>query len=112
MQKAVPLSKALHRAIVRQGSSLIDKRAVRTYRSFRLATIKEGPDLQTFSQPGMLSRLGLWLSEVLRDRQTGVNSRGKKKSLPVLVACLNEGEESFLVVGVASTTEEGDVRKK
>ncbi|KAF8334992.1 CDC45 family [Cantharellus anzutake] len=102
VQRAVPLSKALHRAVVRQGSALIDKRVVRTYRSFKLAT--------TFCQPGTLSRLGLWLSEVLRDRQANMNDRSTRR-LPVLVACLNQAEDSFLVVGVPATTEEGDVRK-
>lgn len=99
---------ALQRAIIRQGSSLIDKHAIRTFRTFRLATLKDGPDLQTFCNAGTLSRLGLWLSEALRDRQT---SKGKK-AVPFIIACLNEKTNTFLVVGVTATTEFGDVRKK
>lgn len=102
---------ALQRAIIRQGSSLIDKRAIRTFRTFRLATLKDGPDLQTFCNAGTLSRLGLWLSEALRDRQASSQAKGKK-AVPFIIACLNEKTNTFLVVGVTSTTEFGDVRKK
>lgn len=104
---------ALQRAIIRQGSSLIDKHAIRTFRTFKLATVKDGPDLPTFCHPGTLSRLGLWLSDALRDRQQSSQvTRGRKKQTPFVVACLNEKNSSFLVVGVTSTTEFGDVRKK
>jgi len=104
----------LHRAIIRQGSSLIDKQAIRTYRSFKLAIVKEGPDVPIFCEAGTLSRLGLWLADALRDRHgsTRVNAQGKRKQLPFVVACLNEKAGSYLVVGVSSATESGDVRKK
>lgn len=101
---------ALQRSIIRQGSSLIDKHAIRTLRTFRLAILKEGPDLVTFSHPGTLSRLGLWLTDALRDKHQV--RQGKKKQLPFVVACLDEKMGSFLVVGVTPTTESGDVRRK
>jgi cell division control protein 45 len=114
VQDALPLSMALHRAIIRQGSSLIDKHAIRNYRTFKLAVVKEGPDVPIFCHPGTLSRLGLWLAEALRDRDgiiTG-SARGKRKQLPFVVACLNEKAGSYLIVGVTPTSESGDVRKK
>lgn len=111
VQQALPLSMALQRAIIRQGSSLIDKHAIRTFRTFRLAILKEGPDVATFCHPDTLSRLGLWLADALRDRHTYQGRQGKKQS-PFVVACLDEQVGSFLVVGVTPTTEFGDVRKK
>lgn len=105
---------ALHRAIIRQGSSLIDKHVIRNYRTFKLAIIKEGPDVPIFCHPGTLSRLGLWLAEVLRDRNEAmtVTTRGRKKQLPFVVACLDEKAGSYIIVGVTPTSESGDVRKK
>ena len=70
-----------------------------------------------FSHPGVLSRLALWLVEALRDRLPGTavgNRRGRKgrKSLPFVAACLNEREETYIVVGVMAALDFGDVRKK
>lgn len=104
---------ALQRAVIRQGSSLIDKHAIRTFRTFRLVILKDGPDLPTFYHPSALSRLGLWLADAFRDWQASPQGvHGKKKHLPFVVASLNEGIGAFLVVGVTSTNEFGDIRKK
>jgi len=113
VQRAFHLSMTLHRAIIRQGSSLIDKQSIRTFRTFKLAIVKEGPDIPIFCQPGILSRLGLWLADALRDKPGASRSinQGKKKQLPFVVACINEKAGSYLVVGVTSASESGDVRK-
>lgn len=104
---------ALQRAIIRQGSALIEKGAIRKLRTFRLAVIKEGPDLALFSHPGPLSRLALWLVDALREKVQGMNVNGsKRKSLPFVVACLNEKAGSYLVVGTTAAPEYGDTRKK
>lgn len=103
---------SLQRAITRQGSSLIDKHVIRTFTTFRLAILKEGPDLQLFGEASRLARLGRWLSEALREKQSNVKKGGSKVILPLVIACLVEDKGHFLVVGVTSTTEAGDVRKK
>jgi cell division control protein 45 len=108
---------SLHRAIIRQGTSIIDKQDIRTMRSHRVVILTQGPDLALFAHPGVLSRLALWLVEALRDRLPGTavaNRRGGKsrKSLPFVVACLNEKEETYIVVGVMAALDFGDVRKK
>ncbi|KAK4684158.1 cell division control protein 45, partial [Tremellales sp. Uapishka_1] len=110
--KSFPLAMSLHRAIIRQGSSLLGKTAIRSTRTFRLAIMKEGPDLRLFCHPATISRLALWLVDATRDRwaarQKGANAN---KSLPFVVACLNEQSDTFLVVGVTGAPEFGDVRK-
>lgn len=114
LREALPLSMALHRAIVRQGSSIIDKHDIRTLRGHRVVTITQGPDLDLFAHPGVLSRLAQWLVEALRDRLQGtvtVYSRSKRKSLPLVVACLNEKEGTYIVVGVVAALNFDDVRK-
>ena len=114
LRDALRLSMTLHRAVIRQGSSLIDKRAIRTMRGHRVVVVQQGPDLALFCQPGALARLARWLVDAMRDRVAGTNISNytKKKSLPFVVACLNEKEETYLVVGINAALEFGDVRKK
>ena len=107
---------ALHRAIIRQGSSIIDKHDIRTLHGHRVVTITQGPDLALFAHPGVLSRLALWLVDALRDRMpppaAGAGGRARRKSLPYVVACLNERAGTYIVVGVTAALDFGDVRKK
>lgn len=106
---------SLHQAIIRQGSSLLDKASIRPLRTFRFATMREGPDLRLFSHPSTLSRLALWLVDATRDRWAAKEAKqgGKgPKSLPFVIACLNEDKGTYLVVGVTGAPEFGDVRRK
>lgn len=115
LREAIRLSMTLHRAIVRQGSIIIDRQDIRTMRGHRVVVLQQGPDLELFSHPGALSRLALWLVEAMRDRVAGTvpaGARSKKKSLPFVVACRNEKNGSYLVVGVTAALDFGDVRKK
>ena len=124
LRNALRLSMALHRAVIRQGSSLIDKRSIRTMRGHRVVLISQGPDLSLFSHPGTLARLARWLVDAMRERISGskmafsapggVNAHNadKGKSLPFVVACLDERRGVYTVVGVNAALEFGDVRKK
>jgi cell division control protein 45 len=114
LRDALTLSMTVHRKIIDQGTSIIDKQDIRTMRNHRVVVITQGPHLALFSHPGALSRLALWLVEALRDRLPGtsVSARSKRKSLPFVVACLNESTQSYLVVGVMAALDFGDVRKK
>lgn len=106
---------SLHRAIIRQGTSIIDKQDIRTFRGHRVVVLTQGPDLALFAHPGVLSRLALWLVDALRDRLPGTtiaSSRSKRKSLPFVVACLNEKTGTYIVVGVTAALDFGEVRKK
>ena len=106
---------ALHRAIIRQGSSIIDKQDIKSMRGHRVVVLTQGPDLALFAHPGVLSRLALWLVDALRDRTPGtvlIGSRSKRKSLPFVVACLDEKAGTYVVVGVTAALDFGDTRKK
>lgn len=82
--------------------------------TFRLAIMREGPDLRLFSHPSTLSRLALWLVDATRDKWAEKDAKkGKQvKSLPFVVTCLNEEKKTYLVVGVTGALEFGDVRRK
>src|SRR6266404_2561550 len=114
LHEAIDLAKSVHQAIIRTGSSIIDKNDLRTIKGHRIVQLKQGPDLTLFTHPGILFRLGLWLTEVLRDRVKGVivSKRSKKKSLPLILACLDEQDRTYLVIGLNESIDFGDVRKK
>ncbi|KAH8116934.1 CDC45-like protein [Phellopilus nigrolimitatus] len=113
LRDALRLSMSLHRAVIRAGSALIDKRAIRTMRGHRVVLLTQGPDLPLFASPGALARLARWLVDAMRERVSGTNvsSQTKKKSLPFVVAALDEREGTYLVVGINAALEFGDVRK-
>jgi cell division control protein 45 len=103
----------VQRAVIRQGSSLIEKAEIKRMRTFQLAMLKEGPDLPMFVHPGNLSRLALWLVEATRDKVDPISiDRSRKKALPLVLACLNEKTNTYMVVGVIAAPEMGDIRKK
>ncbi|KAH7889833.1 CDC45 family [Phlebopus sp. FC_14] len=112
LRDALALSMSLHRAIIRQGTSIIEKQDIRTMRSHRVALLSQGPDLALFAHPGILARLALWLVDALRDRVPGTKLARGKKSLPFVLACLNEKMGTYIVVGVMGSLEFEDVRKK
>ncbi|KAF8654220.1 hypothetical protein AX16_003744 [Volvariella volvacea WC 439] len=113
LRESLNLSMSLHRAIIRQGTSIIDKQDIKTMRNHRVVVLSQGPDLVLFCHPAVLSRLALWLVDALREKLPGtsVNGRSKRKSLPFVVACLDEVKKSYVVVGVMGALEFGDVRK-
>jgi cell division control protein 45 len=114
LHDALFLAMSLHRAIIRQGSSIIDKQDIKSMRGHRVVILTQGPDLPLFVNAGVLSRLALWLVDALRDRTPGTNvsRRSKRKSLPFVVACLNEKAGTYIIVGVTAALDFGDTRKK
>jgi cell division control protein 45 len=108
LRAALPLSKALHRAIIRQGSSIIDKQEIKPLKSYNVVVLSQGPDLPLFCHATVLQRLAYWLVDALRDR---VGQKGRR-GLPIVVACLDEQKDQFVVVGVTASFDFGEVRKK
>ncbi|GAA99765.1 uncharacterized protein L969DRAFT_95680 [Mixia osmundae IAM 14324] len=114
LRASLPLSMALHRAIIRQGTSLLEKKAIKSLTDFRLATISEGPDLSVFSHPATLSRLAVWLIDAIRDlmQQARPNAgKGGIKSLPFILASLDERSDAYLVVGMTGAANFDNVKK-
>lgn len=107
---------ALHRAIIGQGTYILDQQQIKPLRSYRLAYLTEGADIAVFQHPATLLRLANWLVDTIRDivGQGGAPTEAKRKvkSLPFVLACLNEKNDAYLVVGVVGALEFGDVKKK
>lgn len=100
----VPLAQHLHRAILRTGTSLLSKYQIRHLRAFRIAVVKDGPDVRLFTNPGALTKLALWIAEAIRvqerERSDSVKI-GKKRAAgtPLVLAGLDEGKDLYVVVG-------------
>ncbi|KAG5519954.1 hypothetical protein PMAC_000231 [Pneumocystis sp. 'macacae'] len=91
----------LQKAIVRTGTSLIDKRAIRHLKAFRIAILKEGPDLHIFTHPFTLSKLALWISDAINEQE---REQGRTRHLPFVIASLNERTNAYLLLGTSVST--------
>jgi cell division control protein 45 len=96
LTKHIITAQHLHRAILRTGTSLIEKKQIRHLRAFRMAVVKEGPDVQLFTHPGALVKLALWVAEAVNELE---GSRGRKGG-ELVVAGLDENRGVYIVVGL------------
>lgn len=98
---AIPLAQFLHRAILRTGTSLLQKRQIKHLRAFRMAIVKEGPDVALFVNPGALTKLALWVGEAVAEVQKDEGKSARKKGgTPLVLGCLDEGRGVYVVVGM------------
>ncbi|ODH23734.1 hypothetical protein ACO22_05378 [Paracoccidioides brasiliensis] len=101
---ALPLAQHLHRAILRTGTSLLSKHQIRHLRAFRIAVVKDGPDMKLFTNPGALTKLALWVGEAVRVQEhengDGMKIGGKRAiGTPLVLAGLDEDRNVYVVVG-------------
>ncbi len=101
LKSALPTAMHLHRAILRTGTALLEKKQIRHLRAFRMAVVKEGPDVQLFTHPAALTKLALWLGEAIaeQEREQGGGIKKGAKGTPLVVAGLNERRGVYVVVG-------------
>lgn len=101
LKAALPIAQHLHRAILRTGTSLIEKRQIRHLRAFRMCVVKDGPDVPLFTHPAALTKLALWIGEAIAEQER--ESKGKLghggRGTPLVVAGLNENRGVYVVVG-------------
>ncbi|KLJ08110.1 cell division control protein 45 [Blastomyces silverae] len=101
---SLPLAQHLHRAILRTGTSLLSKHQIRHLRAFRIAVVKDGPDVKLFTNPGALTKLALWVGEAVRvqeqEKGDGMKVGGKRAvGTPLVLAGLDEDRNVYVVVG-------------
>ena len=104
LMEALPLAQHLHRAILRTGTSLLSKHQIRHLRAFRIAVVKDGPDVKLFTNPGALTKLALWIAEAIKvqERDKGDSVKiGRKRAAgtPLVLAGLDEDRDLYVVVG-------------
>lgn len=101
LKAALPTAQHLHRAILRTGTALIEKRQIRHLRAFRMCVVKDGPDVSLFTHPSALTKLALWIGEAIAEQER--ESKGKLahggRGTPLVVAGLNESRGIYVIVG-------------
>jgi len=96
-------AKHLHRTILSTGQSIIEKRAIKSLRSFRTTILREDPELNLFEHPLALTKLATWLCEVSAEED---RVRGRRVQTELVAACLIPSRSVFLVVGVTAQDDE------
>lgn len=66
--RGLKLCMKTQKAIVRQGTAIIDKRMAKLLNNFRFVNINNGPDLSIFQHPLALTKLALFLTDAYRVR--------------------------------------------
>ncbi|CDM32612.1 CDC45 family [Penicillium roqueforti FM164] len=71
---------------------------------FRIAVVKDGPDVKLFRNPGALTKLALWIAEAIRvqEKERGDSVKlGQKGAAgtPLVLAGLDEDRHLYVVVG-------------
>lgn len=90
-------AKSLHRAILHTGCALIGKHQIRQLRAFRMAVVREGPNVALFLHPGALVKLAGWVMEAVgvQEAEKGVKDRGA-----LVLGALDEDRGVYIVVGL------------
>lgn len=79
----------------------MEKRQIRHLRAFRMAVVKEGPDVILFTHPAALTKLALWVGEAIAEQereQRGLIGKSGRAT-PLVLAGLNEARGVYVVVG-------------
>ncbi|MCJ1435351.1 hypothetical protein MMC27_004723 [Xylographa pallens] len=97
LKHALPHAQHLHRAILRTGAALLAKRHIRHLKAFRMAVVKDGPDVALFTHPGALTKLALWLGDALAAQEKDAPARGR--GTPLVLAGLHDARGVYVVVG-------------
>ncbi|KAK9321878.1 CDC45 family [Lipomyces orientalis] len=85
-------AQVLQKAVVRTGTALLEKNQVLILRTFRLAVLKDGPDLDLFSNPITLIRLASWVNECKAEQED--------RQIPMVMAALDRVRDTYTVVGL------------
>lgn len=108
----IPLAQSLHRAILRTGTALLQKRQIRHLRAFRMGVVKDGPDMSLFSHPGALIKLALWVGQAVAEVERDDGKSLKRRSgTPLVLGCLDESKGIYVVVGMGGGGHTADLNK-
>ena len=93
LKAALPIAQHLHRAMLRTGATLLEKKQIRHLKAFRMGVVRDGPDVELFTHPAALTKLALWVAEAINQKE------GEGKVTPLVLATLNDPRGVYVVVG-------------
>lgn len=95
------MAKSLQQAVVATGRAIFEKGQLRDLNKYRLAVIKDTPDIATFINPRSLTRLGIWISDACAEIHAAV--------LPLVLASFDEQHGTYLVLGMGPRKAREDI---
>jgi cell division control protein 45 len=113
LSHGVHLSINFQKALVKTGNSILERHMVKSMKTFRFALLSESAGKRStgsseFSVFGRsiphLERLARFISDAYKSYQ--------KVDLPLVMAALNDDENSYLVIGLSGMSKGGNLRKK
>lgn len=108
--QSINLAQSLHRAILRTGTSLLQKNQLKHLSAFRMAIVKDGPDVNLFVNPGALTKLALWVGAAVAERERDADDNGRRRrgGTPLVLGCLDEASGVYIVVGLGGGSNGAD----
>lgn len=94
LSKGIKHAQFLQKAIFNTGVTILEKKMIKHLRIYRLCVLQDGPDLTIYQNPLTLLRLGNWLIECCAEAED-------KQLLPMVLACLDEETDTYLVAGLS-----------
>ena len=94
LSKGLKHAQFLQKAIFNTGVTVLEKKMIKHLRIYRLCVLQDGPDLAIYQNPLTLLRLGNWLIECCAEAED-------KQLLPMVLACLDEETDTYLVAGMS-----------
>lgn len=101
-------AKEIQQTIFKTGMSVLERKLIKNLRLYRLCVLNDGaiPDLNLFSNPLILSKLGNWLLENINELEfLNISSKSGDSKLnalkPLVVASLDVMSDTYLVIGLA-----------
>ena len=94
LSKGIKHAQFLQKAIFNTGVTILEKKMIKHLRIYRLCVLQDGPDLAIYQNPLTLLRLGNWLIECCSEAED-------KQLLPMVLACLDEETDTYLVAGMS-----------
>lgn len=97
LEAGIQRAMALQKAVLRQGTSLLETKSITNTGVFRYAMLNmlSGIDAELFTQPLALARLARFIVEVHQD----IGMWTGNKARPLILCALNEARNTYLVLG-------------
>ncbi|KAK5778761.1 DNA replication initiation factor CDC45 PWA37_001346 [Arxiozyma heterogenica] len=94
LKRGIEQAKYLQKCVFETGVAILEKKLIKHLRIYRLCVLQDSPYLSLFENPLTLLRLGNWLIECCSETE-------EKQLLPMVLASLNEHNDTYLVAGLS-----------
>ena len=107
LKKGIDLAKEMQQAIVRVGNSLIDKKEIKPFQTFRYCILQNSylKDTQLFQHPLALIKLGHFIMDCQREKSR------RSRQHPLVISVKNSQRKTNLVVAVMGANRDAETAR-